>query len=65
MIRMVVVGGELGKERRERVREGNYKTGSNTQRKRQCILGFLPYLPDSKSNQLILPLNLIVKVIPF
>ena len=59
------VGGELGKERRERVREGKYKTGSNTQRKGQYILDFLPYLPGSKSNHLILPLNLIVKVISF
>lgn len=65
MSRMVVVGGELGKETRERIREGNYKTGSNSQKKTQCILGFLPYLPGSKSNHLILPLNSIVKVISF
>ena len=56
---------ESWRKKEEKELEGNYKTGSNTQRKRQCILGFLPYLPDSKSNQLILPLNLIVKVIPF
>ena len=63
--RMVVVGRELGKGRTGRVGEGDCKTISNTEEKRQRGVGFLPYLPVLKSNHWILHLNLILKVLSF